>query len=107
MCDSDAILGHMPRQVLLDDHEVIADRLVAHPGEWFLVGGDTADQFGVLRQTAYRIRHGLIRAYMPRAGGRFEAKVSSADPGGRERLHEIEVYARWAPTPAQRRNVSA
>lgn len=90
----------MPRaQVLLDDHEVIADRLVAHPGEWFLVGGGDADRFGVLRQTAYRIRRGLIRAFLPRPGGRFDATVSSVDPGGdQDRLYPVEVYARWVPT---------
>lgn len=91
----------MPRaQVLLDAHEAIADRLLAHPDEWFLVGGDTADRFGVLRQTAYRIRHGLIRAFLPRPGGRFDARVSSVDLGGHpDRLYEVEVYARWEVTP--------
>lgn len=91
----------MPRvrvQVLLDDHEVIADKLVAHPDEWFLIGGGDVDRFAVLRQTAYRIRRGLIAAYMPRHGGRFEAKVSSPIPDDADRLYPVEVYARWVPT---------
>lgn len=91
--------------VLLDEYEVVAARLLRYPNKWYLVGGGDADRFAVLRQTAYRIRRGLIRAFLPRPGGRFEAKVSSVDLGGSpNRLYEVEVYARWVPvTPTTTR----
>jgi len=80
--------------VLLDEHEAIAARLLRYPNKWYLIGGDTADRFGVLRQTAHRIRRGLIRAYLPRPGGRFEVKVFDMTDRPK-RLYDVEVYARW------------
>ncbi len=50
-------------------HEIIADKLKNHPGEWALIG--TLGTVSSMNTTAHAIRYGKLPAYAPT--GSFEA----------------------------------
>lgn len=80
-------------RVLFEDAEVIASKVRAKPGEWFLVGGGEKSRRGVLSQTAYRIRHGFIAAFAAPEGGSWDVRVST--DRNVDRKYPVEVYLRF------------
>jgi hypothetical protein len=84
------------KPVLFDDAVVVAATLRATPGEWFLIAGDEKAKLGVISQTAFRIKHGVVlKAFVAPEGGHFETRVSGSNP---EAKYPVELYARFVPT---------
>ncbi len=75
----------------------VAQGLREAPGQWMLIGGGQDDELGVLRSTAYRIRHGQMDDFPADANGKFRAKVSNA----KTRINPsapVEVFGMFVPT---------
>lgn len=81
--------------VLFESNADTAAKALADPGEWLLVAGDDATYERSIRQTAYAIRKGHIKAFSSN-GGTFETKVASRK-NFPELDHDIEMYLRWVP----------
>lgn len=78
-------------------NDEIAQYLRDHPGGWYLVAGRELDKLPLLRQTAYRIRHGLMEDFPTDTDGRYEARLT-ARKGRREPVAPVELTARFVPT---------
>lgn len=81
--------------VLFEPNAVVSTKVRAAPNTWFLVGGGDKDRLGVLSQTGYRIRRGLL-ADFPNDDGHWQVVVSSNESVAK-RLYPVEVYLRWVP----------
>jgi hypothetical protein len=82
--------------VLAEDAAVIAKKLQADPGQWYLIAMGPIERLGVLSQTAYRIRRRAISAFK-QEGGEFDCRVST-DMHVPDREAAVELYCRWIPT---------
>jgi hypothetical protein len=86
--------------VLDQDAEDTAAFLREHPGQWYLVASGPLSRAGVIKQTAWRIRKGDLRAFPVDESGRYEAATTAA----RDRpdaVAEVEMVARWVPAGHQ------
>lgn len=93
--------GRTRRAVLSQPAEEVAAILLANPGNdtnpdsgWHLIAAGDRTRLGVISQTSYRIRKGLIAAFEPVAGGHYETWVST-DKSVPDRKDDVELYARW------------
>lgn len=85
------------KHVLFQPNDEVVAQVQGDPGAWYLVGGGERDRLGVISQTAYRIRRGLITSFAAPEGGIFEVQVST-DRSIEERAYPVELYLRWQPT---------
>jgi hypothetical protein len=89
--------GRPSRQpVLAEDATVIAKKLMADPGQWYLIGTGSIERLGVLSQTGYRIRRQAIKAFK-QDGGTWDVRVST-DMAVPDREAAVELYCRWLPS---------
>jgi hypothetical protein len=80
--------------VLIERNVVVAQKLRAEPGTWWLVGYGDKDRAKVMAQTAFRINQGDLRAFAADDAGFFEA-VATADQSRPGALAPVEAYARY------------
>jgi hypothetical protein len=98
--------GRSRRSVLTEPADEVVAKLKGAPNEWFIIADGPMKRRGVIAQTAHRIRTGAIEAFEvhPLPGrrkllpGKFECLVST-DTSIIGRTAEVELYARWVPSP--------
>lgn len=92
--------------VLAEENHVVAKKLRASPGRWFLVAIGELDEARTLTQTAWRIRQNYrvnqrgrrqgLSAFSEDDRGYFEA-TASADQQRPDQAAPAELWARWVP----------
>lgn len=83
-------------EVLIHSAADTAAFLRENPGKWFLVAKGPLDRAAVIKQTAWRIRRGELRAFPAGAEGRYEAATTAAKDRP-DAVAEVEMVARWVP----------
>lgn len=81
-------------RVLIEANEVVARKLRADPGAWYLVAEGPRGRARVYSQTAQRIKRGELDDFQETLDGRFEA-TSTADRSRADKIAEAELYARF------------
>lgn len=87
------------RPVLLEDADVIAAKLLANRGQWFVIAATEQARMRVLLTTAWKIRTNKLAAFawVTRLhGGRFEARTLTS-PTRADKVGDVEIKARWVP----------
>lgn len=80
--------------VLIEKHSVVARKLKAEPGVWWLVGIGEKERARVLAQTAFRISKGTLKDFTQNDTGYFEA-MATADQSRPDPIAPVEAYARY------------
>jgi hypothetical protein len=83
-------------RVLIESNEVVAQKLRADPGRWYLVAEGGRDRARVFSQTAQRIKRGDLEDFQETPSGRFEA-TSTADRSRKDKIADAELFARFMP----------
>ncbi len=79
--------------VLFEPYAKVAEKCRAVPGKWYLVGSGHASRLRVLAQTAYRIKHQELAAFVIPSGS-WETFVAS-DSRRTGATADVELFLRY------------
>ena len=85
------------RVLVAPAHEIAAElRRRGGDDQWYLVAAGELDRAAVIKQTAYRLREGKLKAFPPSDSGHWEVRYT-AKRDREDAVAPVEMVARWVP----------
>lgn len=81
--------------VLLDEADVVARKLRANPGRWFLIAAGDRGRMRSMLTTAWKIRRGKLVAFRTDECGGYYKVATLTSPSRANKTADVEIKAMW------------